>query len=335
MEYDFLPDYCDLFFRGRKQTLSETSRKVYAYDLKIYFNYLIQNKKEFKDYTSIKELTLEDLSEVVTSQDISEYLNYLEIYNQNGKETKNSTSGIKRKLASLRSFYAYFEKHQMINKNPSIKVENPKAEFNQKLTLNTEQVEKLSDIISSGNRKKGTKAMYYHEHTKYRDYAIYKMLLGTGIRVSELVNLNMMDVDDVEQRIRVRRKGGHISIIYFNNEVYNALIDYIDNERPKLLNMSDEFQNNDLTLPLFVSLKHNRITARRVQQIIKENGGYVVNADEKVTPHSLRRTYGTKVYNETNDLLLTQKALGHESPVTTERYYINYNEERLKKLRNL
>ena len=158
-----------------------------------------------------------------------------------------------------------------------------------------------------------------HNKIIKRDYAIMMLFFGTGIRVSELVGIDLSDIDFYNASLLITRKGGDQDEVFFPEIVENAIRDYVDNDRDTLL--ADKESS-----ALFISMQHKRMTVRSVQVMIKS---YAAKAglNMKVTPHALRRTFGTNLYEETNDIYLVADALHHSSVETTRKHYANMSKE--------
>lgn len=329
---NMLPPYCRDYFSAISDYEIRT-RTAYAGDLKVFFEWVLQ-QPDFCAYESIHNIPLE-IFDKLTHRDIDMFMEYLEKYEFEGKIYTNSPQGKKRKLATLRSFCKYFYRIEKIHNDPTQKVLMPKPKEKEFLVLSEQEQKKLMSLAETGERKSDLQKKY-HEKTQYRDVAILTLFLSTGLRVSELVGIDIYDIDFEEQRILVTRKGGKKEFVYFNNESLDALGNYLDFERNNLLKLDKrELELNDMPDgPLFVSLKHSRISVRMVEIIIKNYARYVLPPNVKATPHTLRKTFGTSLYAEYMDLALVQHALGHESPVTTAKFYAKYNPDYNKKLKD-
>ncbi len=166
----------------------------------------------------------------------------------------------------------------------------------------------------------------FHNKTKLRDLALLTLLLGTGIRVSECVGLDIDDVDFKNGGIHIHRKGGNEVTVYFGAEVENALQDYLD-ERFGI----DAMPGNEKAL--FLSLQKKRINVRSVENLVKKYAR-TVTPYKKITPHKLRSTYGTNLYRETGDIYLVADVLGHSDVNTTKKHYAALEDERRRSARN-
>ena len=260
------------------------------------------------------------------SEDIEEYLEYLRYYvTEDGKEHTNGERGIMRKLACLRTLYRYFYKKESIKTNPASIVDMPKIHEKEIVRLDADEVSVLLDQVELGDKL--TKSQQkFHDKTKTRDMAILTLLLGTGMRVSECVGIDINDIDFKNSGIKIRRKGGNETVIYFGEEVENALLDYL--EERKLIVPQDGHEN-----ALFLSLQKRRIGVRAVENLVKKYSSLVTNL-KKITPHKLRSTYGTALYKETGDIYLVADILGHKDVNTTKKHYAAIEDERRRKARN-
>lgn len=319
-----LPRFCGEFFRGIESTTSSRTRIAYGYDLVVFFNYLKSENSEVKD----KELHNLPVSvlDCITATDIEEYLDYLKYYvTEDGVEHTNKERGIMRKLACLRTLYRYFYKKEAIQTNPAAIVDMPKIHQKEIVRLDTDEVSILLDEVETGDKL--TKSQQnFHAKTKIRDMAILSLLLGTGIRVSECVGIDINDIDFKNSGIKIRRKGGNETVVYFGEEVEEALLHYID-ERKLIVPVTGN-EN-----ALFLSLQKRRIGVRAVENLVKKYASLVTNL-KKITPHKLRSTYGTALYKETGDIYLVADVLGHKDVNTTKKHYAAIEDERRRKARN-
>lgn len=305
-----LPRFCKDFFRGIEHYTSARTRLAYAYDLRVFFEFMHKNnpecaKLEITDFP----LTLLDQ---ITRNDILEYLDYVSYYTKDTLEITNEERGKSRKISSLRSFYRYFYENELIKNNPAALVPVPKLHDKEIIRLEPNEVAILLDQVEDGT-KLTKKELEYHKKTKLRDVALMTLLLGTGIRVSECVGLDLNDVDFDVNGIHILRKGGKEAVVYFGDEVEIALLDYIE-QREHLL--PEEGHEN----ALFLSLQNKRISVRSVEKLVKKYASRVTTL-KKITPHKLRSTYGTSLYQETDDIYLVASVLGHSDVNTTKKHY--------------
>ena len=319
-----LPPYVRDFFRGIEPQTSSRTRIAYAYDLRVFFTYLHENNSEFGK-KEVKDITLHEL-ESLQPVDIEEYLDYVKVYSsRNGQENSNGLTAIKRKLASLRTFYKYFYMREAITYNPVELVAMPKLHEKNIIRLDADEVAELLDHVESGQQLT-KQQMAFHEKTKVRDLALMTLLLGTGIRVSECVGLNLNDVDFKNSGISIYRKGGKESVVYFGEEVEEALRAYM--EERKKIQAADGHEN-----ALFLSSQRKRINVRSVENLVKKYTR-TVTTSKNITPHKLRSTYGTSLYRETGDIYLVADVLGHSDVNTTRRHYAALEDEKRRSARN-
>ncbi len=319
-----LPPFCKNFFRGMDNTISARTKLGYALDLRIFFEFLHENNS-YLSKMPITEYKLPVLDQV-GKEDIEEYMEYLAYYEKDGKEYTNDERGKARKLASLRSFYNYFFTSELIEKNPAALVKMPKLHQKEIIRLDPDEVATLLDAVENGDNMTKSE-LKYHAKTKVRDLALLTLLLGTGIRVSECVGLDMQDVDFKNNGIKIRRKGGYEAIVYFGDEVENALRDYI-RLREEIIPVSGH-EN-----ALFLSMQNKRISVRSVENLVKKYAGKVTSL-KKITPHKLRSTYGTTLYQETGDIYLVADVLGHKDVNTTRKHYAAQADSRRRMAANV
>ena len=319
-----LPSFCSDFFRGIETSTSTRTRIAYAYDLKIFFQFLKTANPGTFDNPS-HTLTPSDL-EKLTVTDLEEYIDYLKCHpSDTNEDVINTERGLMRKVSSLRSFYSYFFRNELIEKNPAALVRMPKLHEKEIIRLEIDEVAKLLDEVEEGD-KLTEKQKLYHERTKVRDLAMMSLLLGTGIRVSECVGLDINDIDFKNGGIHIHRKGGKEVTVYFGTEVETALQDYLD-ERNDII--PEEGSEN----ALFLSLQKKRMNVRSVENLVKKYAK-IVTPLKKITPHKLRSTYGTNLYRETGDIYLVADVLGHSDVNTTKKHYAALEDERRRSARN-
>ena len=222
-QLSILPSFCKDFIRSIEPRTTSKTRLAYCYDLQIFFNFLKSNNPTLKN----KTIELSDIDNV-KFQDIEEYMEFLKYYkDKNDIEVSNSVTGIKRKVATLRSFYKYFYNNELTKNNPAAKIKLPKLREKEIIRLDINEVVDFLNAVESGD-KLSKSEQKYHQKTKTRDIALLSLLLGTGIRVSECIGINISDVDLKNTAIRIKRKGAKEAIVYFSDEVLKPLSEYID-----------------------------------------------------------------------------------------------------------
>lgn len=313
----FLPPFCKEFFIGIENITSPLTRLNYAVDLRIFFDYL--SKKVL--YKPVQEMTLSDLDKI-TASDIEQFLSYLSHYKHLNKELSCNEKAKQRKLSSVRSLFKYFFNKDKIVANTAAKVITPKLHDKEIIRLDVNEISALIDEAESGdglsNRQKA-----YHENTKIRDVAIITLFLGTGIRISELVGLDIDHIFFDTNSFIVTRKGGNRTILYFTDEVRYALLNWME-YRAEIKHLDKNEK------ALFLSLRNKRISVRTVQ-ILVEKYAKVVSPLKKITPHKLRSTFGTVLYRQTGDIYVVADFLGHRDVNTTKKHYAAMSDDIRKK----
>lgn len=320
-----LPPCARDYLRDKDLTTQISTRISYAYDLLTFFRY-IKNVNPFFKKKEIVKISYDDLS-LFTSDDISEYQHYLEFSSErlDGENHENGKRSIARKMAPLRGLYEYHLKHDNVAKNPMVLVQMPRIKKDKNIVRMTAlEVQDILEAIDKGNGKMSERQRKSCERTKQRDLAILTLMLGTGIRVSECVGLDITDVDFKDSSLTIVRKGGGQDIIYFGSEVQQVLEEYIQNER-KHMKIADGQEK-----ALFISSKGNRMSVDAIERLVKKYGQIAV-PNKKITPHKLRSTYGTALYRETGDIRLVADVLGHENINTTIDYYAAIEDEHKRK----
>lgn len=313
-----LPPFCKDFFRAIEPRTTTKTRISYAYDIRIFFQFLLEQNPAFRDW-SIDAFTV-DVLDQITAVDLEEYEEYLKVYQAGDKTETNGERGLKRKMSSLRSFYAYYFKREMIHTNPTVLVDVPKIHQKSIIRLEADEVALLLDYIEHGGDDLTGQKKVYYEKNKDRDLALVTLLLGTGVRVSECVGLDIEDVDFKNNGIKVTRKGGNEMVVYFGPEVEKALKNYLEVRKNIIPVEGHEHA-------LFYSTQRKRIGVQAVENLVKKYARQVTTT-KKITPHKLRSTYGTALYQETGDIYLVADVLGHRDVNTTKKHYAALDDAR-------
>ena len=327
-----LPEACSDFLRGIALTTGTFTRLAYAIDLRTFFQFLCRERLAFSDKDP-RLMTDADL-EKLTRADLTSYSEYLTYYLKNPeddsvpkKEIVNHELSIKRKLCAIRSFYDYLFKNQRIASNVTELVPLPKVHEKPIIRLTRAEMEKMLDEAQSGSGMSKSQQKY-QKLTSKRDFAMLSLFLGTGIRVSECVGMNINDVDLENNAFLVTRKGGNQVVLYFPPEVAEALAEYLE-ERDTIEALPGHED------ALFLSLQRRRITQRAVQNLVKKYAAAAAPLKSRISPHKLRSTYATNLYHETGDIYLVADVLGHKDVNTTRKHYAAIEEDRRKSARNI
>lgn len=320
-----LPQACSDFIHSIAVTTGTFTRLAYAIDLRTFFNFLHAERVAFAD-KPIRLLEDSDL-EKLTRNDITAYTEYLTYYLKDtdddsvpNKVFVNHDLSIKRKLCSIRSFYDYLFKNQRISSNVTELVPLPKIHEKPIIRLSRDEMSRILSVSQTGEAlSKGQQK--FQKITAKRDFAMLSLFLGTGIRVSECVGIDLNDLDMENNAFLVTRKGGNQVVLYFPPEVADALGEYL-NERMQIEPLPGH-EN-----ALFLSLQRKRITQRAVQNLVKKYAAVAAPLKQKISPHKLRSTYATNLYQETSDIYLVADVLGHTSVDTTRKHYADMTDAR-------
>lgn len=315
-----LPAFAKDYFRAIETTTTTKTRISYAYDIRIFFQFLIQNNPAFRNFRT-QDFNLQVLDQI-QAIDIEEYMEYLKVYTDSKGESviTNGERGLKRKISTLRSFYTYYFRHEMIQTNPTLLIDMPKIHDKAIIRLDPDEVARLLDYIENcGDKLSGQKRAYY-EKTKERDLAIITLLLGTGLRVSECVGLDVEDLDFRNNAVKVTRKGGNEMLVYFGEEVEKTLKNYLEIRETIMPVAGHEHA-------LFYSTQRKRIGVQAIENLVKKYSKEITTI-KKITPHKLRSTYGTTLYQETGDIYLVADVLGHKDVNTTRKHYAAIDDQR-------
>lgn len=320
---DILPGYCEDYFIAAESSTSILTRINYAHDFKIFFQYLAYHVSEITA-SEPKDITCADLDSV-SPQIIERFLSYTTLYeSESGLLRDNQASGKERKLSSIRSLYKYLQRHEKCKLNPAALATAPKKHEKPIMRLEPNEVAALIRLVENGEGLT-PRQQKIQEKTRKRDMALLTLMLGTGIRVSECVGIDMDDVNFDAYSFRVIRKGGAEAILYFGDTVRNALLDYFE-ERKQIVPAEPQDQN-----ALFLSLQRKRIDVRSIENLVKKYSRIAAPL-KKISPHKLRSTFGTNLYNESGDIYLVADVLGHSDINTTRRHYAAQSDENRRKV---
>ena len=306
------PDYLNAFldYMITIQNKSKNTVKEYNYDLATFLKFIkihfkLTDETDF-DKIEYKDVGIDTISKI-TLDDLHAFLAYL----TNTFNSKASTRS--RKVSSLRVFFNYLSKKEIIKINPAQNIETPKQEKRLPKYLTLDQSKKLLEASENENNR-----------NKERDFAITTLFLNCGMRLSELVGINIKDIRFEECQMTVIGKGNKERTIYLNKACMNAINEYLA-VRPKEGVKKD---NKDSDKALFLSERNQRIGKRTVQEIIYKELKLAQIDTDKYSVHKLRHTAATLMYQYGNvDIRALQQLLGHESISTTEIYTHVSNEQ--------
>lgn len=301
---DILKNYLNYMtvIKGR----SDNTVKEYYYDLRMFFRYIHAVENDL-DIINLDDVSLEnfncDLLKSVTLNDLYEFMTYV-------NDFKSSNDNYKaRKVASLRSFYNYLNTRLgFMETNPAINLDTPKLKKRLPKFLSLEESINLLKAIDGPFRE--------------RDIAIFVLFLNCGLRLSELVGINLNDINFAKQTLRVVGKGNKERMVYLNDICIDSINNYL-NVRP------DEIEYNDRNA-LFISNKKRRISNRMVELLAKKYFKAAGIDENRYSPHKLRHTAATIMYKEGNvDIRTVQEILGHVS-ISTTQIYTHINSDDMK-----
>ncbi len=294
------PQYLNEFFTFQRvvKIKSERTLESYYIDLRLFLRYVKLTKGGVSDKTPMEDITISDVPlewvKTFSKLDILNYLSYVATERQNTAKTRH------RKLASLKVFYkCLYRDLGLIPEDPTKDVDYPKMH------------EHLPKFLTLNDSIKLLENMNKDDPYYYRDYCIITLFLNCGMRLSELVGLNLNDVNLDERTMRLLGKGNKERIIHINDACADSIVQYVSERQ------SSPVEPN----ALFLSKRGTRITNRRVQQIV-DNALKDSNLDHQgYSTHKLRHTAATLMYQHGNvDTLILKEILGHKSISTTEIY---------------
>lgn len=327
---DFIADFI-IALREQKDNMNLRTQISYIKDYTIFLEYLLE-LPEFKDIEKIGDFNIEHIRKL-EEKDISGFLTYLTYYSKsfkrkNGKEYTqsftNTQIGKSRKIAGLHTLFQWLERQKDykitdITKYIEVKV-NAKKQIKDSLT--DEEVNRLISVIVDDINIESNKASAFHQKYKNRDIAMFYIMAYTGIRISELVQLDIKDVSLKDGKMIVIRKGGDEEILYLPEEGLPLLEEYIES-RKAMVGIETQYKN-----ALFLSNQLRRIDPRTVRYMLDKYRERA-NIEIKLTPHTLRRTFAIKMLDITNgNVKIVADILGHSTTATTERFYVKILEER-------
>lgn len=288
------------------QGKSSNTRVGYEYDLNLFFKFL----KVDYNYGNLDKIDQVDISKIdiefikdISLEDMYAFLEYCE------NERDNEARAKARKVASIKAFFAYLHrKRRIIDNNPSEELESPKINKRNPIYLKIDEISKLFEGIND---------THY-----YRDYCILVLFLNCGLRVSELVGINISDIDG--EKMSIIGKGDKERNVYLNEMSLEAIEDYKNKERPKIKNLNPKDKD-----ALFLSQKGNRMSVRAVQLVIEGINKRSGLNKKDLSPHKLRHTMATLLYQNGADLISLQQILGHTN-VSTTQIYTHVEDEQLK-----
>lgn len=312
-----LPEFVQDFIYGKGVNSSYSTLYEYTRDIDNFFDWILLNHKDFDELIK-KDITIRDLNNI-SSTDINRYLTQT-----CGDEFSSATRA--RRKASISVLFSYLVGSRGLSKNPMQGSEKVKLEKKEVIYLTDEEQRKFLDCVYHGTGMTD-RQLKHHEHYKLRDYCIYSLLLSSGLRVSELVGLDIRDVDTESLTATVLRKGGNTETIDLSDIDGNLLEMLIEKRKAEGASEED---------PLFISSGKERISVRMVEVMTKKYAKLSVpKKANKISPHKMRSSFAMTLYRESGkDLLLVQKRLSHKN-ITTTNIYAQATRDEVRASRNL
>jgi len=278
---------------------SKLTVKEYLGDLELFKNYL-QEKEGYPEKFPVKK---------IEKYEIVDFLGDIIILQENSPATRN------RKLYSLRSFFKFLVREKKLEKNPAETVQASKTETRaEPIYMKTNEARKYIRTIENSESR-----------YKIRDLAIAKLFLYAGLRISELVNLNLENLDFDEESLKFYGKGNKERYVPLHNDVMEAILDYLPLREE--IEVKEEADEN----AIFLSGHGRRISPRTVQIFVKKYAKEAgLRQASKITPHKLRHTFATSLYHQTKDIKVLQDLLGHAN-ISTTQIYTHTDAEQKKK----
>lgn len=322
---DFVFSYIEEYYNGE----SINTQLGYSLDVRTFLNYLREFK--YKDVQKNEDFTLNHI-EKVTPSDLIRFKAYLREYETSyispagrliKKTCRNSPYGINRKLSAVRGLFIYLYKTEQISQNVTDKVDFVKLHQKIKKPLTTQETVRLIDVIYNGENYFEGRTLTEYKNKKLRDIAIFTTYLGTGIRVSELVNLKIPDIDFNTQSFIVTRKGGDQQEIFMPVQVNNAIYEYL---------YQDEENVRD-SGPLFLGRGGKALTIASVEKTLKNYCFAVgITHPDKTRPHALRRTFACRLLEDGVDIKMVAELMGHKNIEVTHRFYAQYSSQKRREV---
>lgn len=314
-----LPRCCTDFFRGIELTTGIMTRYGYAVDLRTFFTYLLGTDL-CSGVGSMRDIDISVL-EKVDAVCIECFLEYVSLYQPDDDSAlvMNGERAKARKLSAIRALFKYLYKKERIKNNAPALVDTPKLHEKPIIRLEPDEMARLLSTVENGEGLTA-KQKQYHQQNVIRDAAIITLFLGTGMRISELVGIDMDDLNFMSNEVRITRKGGNEEQMVFGQDVRRALLQYMVYR--EAIVPAEGHEN-----AFFLSMQKKRMSVRAVEVLVKKYARIAAPL-KKISPHKLRSTYGTMLYRETGDIYLVADVLGHKDVNTTRKHYAAMSEDR-------
>ena len=332
---EFVSSYILEYYSGE----SINTQIGYAIDIRVFFNYLCD--EIFSGNKATEKITCRDI-EKVTVSDLIHFKSYLKEYTVDSvspagraykRVCRNSSYGINRKLSAVRGLFIYLYKTDKISQNITDKIDFMKLHQQIKKPLTTQETINLIDVLYNGDKYYSGRNFAEYSRRRARDIAVFTAYLGTGVRVSELANLNVEDVDFQTSSFIVKRKGGDQQEIFMPLQVENAILAYLCGEEPDEFEKCGDVKIKRTTGPLFLNRNGARLGIAGIEKMLKNYcfAAGITNPD-KTRPHALRRTFACRLLEDGVDIKMVAELMGHKNIEVTHRYYAQYSAKARKEI---
>lgn len=324
-----MPPFVREFFMAEENHLSGMTLYSYATQLKGFFDFLRESNPYFAS-KDMRMISVDDMA-MLTDADISEFLHDLRMpkkRNSNAGESICSESTIRHYMVSMNRLFTYLVSRKYIRSNPVELIKRGRVKKKEIIYLESDEKQELLSAVESGDKLPQNMRKFHDLRTSKRDTAICTLFLDTGIRVSELVGMNINDINFSKHSISVFRKGGNFDTVYMSDMAEGIIDDYLQNGRPS-------YKPSEKEEAVFLNRSGNRISVRSVEKLIKK---YMLSAvpdkADRITPHKLRTTFAENMLLKTGDVEKVQKLMGHSS-ISSTMHYVTSTEEAIEAVRNL
>ena len=324
-----LPSFCTKARNERSMRLTQKSQYDYAYRMSVFLNYLRNNNSYFRN-KELKEITIEDLG-LITKDDAVEFLEWIltrHINDKKPKENKRATAIVY--MSCISSYYSLFIQDKLLSYNPFAGIDREKNHAKDIIYMQDSQIDEFLNSVCAGDGL-SIKQKAFHDKNSLRDICMCCLLLDTGIRVSELVGLDIDDINFKDCCMYIQRKGDKPDTIYFSDKMKNILLDYLDFRKE----MYPTDDNRAVFVVTVGRYQGERVSVRCVERTVKKYAmASNIPQSSKITPHKLRSTFAMNMLDKTGNIALLKEQLGHES-ITTSSLYARAKNTDKQKNRNI
>lgn len=324
-----LPDFCRKYHDDRALRLSAKTQYDYASKMKVFLEYLHGSNPQLA-VKEVKEITMEDLS-MLTEDDFSEFVAWMlrqpAFRNSGTRQEKNRPATADNYLACLSSYLSFFCRNGMLARNPLLGIDRRKKTKRPIIYLrDDERNDYLNTVYTGAGLTSRQKSAW--DRSKLRETCMVQILVDTGIRVSELVGLDIGDVDLKHFKLSVQRKGDKTDNVYFSDTTADLLTEYMELRRSMPTGSRNE---QALFLVGTGKYRGTRLGVRSVEKMVKKYAQAAgIPEYQKITPHKLRSTYAMAMLHATGNEMIVKEQLGHENVATTALYSTGTEKDKIE-----